>query len=286
VTTAIVHDLPDDEYHADRGSLSFSGAKLLLPPSCPAKFRERMDNPPKPKPQYTFGHAAHRLVLGKGAEILEVDAPDWRGKAAQEMRALACNGVAPMLKHELDTARAMEQAVRAHPLAGRLFEQGDAEVSMYTVDPVTGVKLRGRTDWLTELDGQFWVVDFKTSDTAEPEAFSRKGAGYLYHGQHAWYQDLVKAVGLSDTPRFVDVVAEKTPPYVVTVVEYDTEAVNEGRRLNRIAIDTYAQCIETNTWPAYSDDIVPISLPTWMSRGLDQTAASNLIAELEGVYLE
>lgn len=259
----IIADLPDEEYHAARDSLSFSGAKLLLPPSCPAKFRWQMDNPPKPKPEYTFGHAAHRLILGKGAEIVEVDAPNWKTKAAQEIRNQACNGVAPMLTHELETARAIERAVRAHPTAGPLFEDGDAEMSLYATDPATGVTLRGRTDWLTTLDCQYLVVDFKTADTAEPQAFARKGAGYLYHGQHAWYEDLVKAVGLSDSPRFVDVVAEKTPPHVVTVVEYDAEAVAEGRRLNRKAIDIYAECIRTNTWPDYGPGIHSISLPLW-----------------------
>jgi hypothetical protein len=262
-TTEIIADLSDDEYHSARDSLSFSGAKLLLPPSCPAKFRERMDNPPKPKPEYTFGHAAHRLVLGKGAEIVEVDAPNWKTKAAQEMRATACNGIAPMLTHELETARAMERAVREHPIAGRLFEHGEAEMSLYAVDPMTGVKLRGRTDWLTTVEGQYWIVDFKTSTTAAPEEFARLGAKWLYHGQHAWYEDLVKAVGLSDSPRFVDVVCEKSPPYVVTVVEFDAESVNLGRQLNRKAIDLYAECVRTDTWPDYGPRIHPISLPLW-----------------------
>lgn len=255
----IIADLPDEQYHAARDSLSFSGAKLLLPPSCPAKFREQMDNPPKPKPQYTFGHAAHELLLGKGAEIIEVDAPDWRSKVAKEVRDQACNGIAPMLTHELEKARAMVDAVLTHPTAGPLFEQGQAELSLYATDPATGVRLRGRIDWLTPD----FIVDFKTSDTAEPCRFARKGAGYLYHAQHAWYEDLVKAVGLSDSPRFVDVVVEKTPPYVVTVVEFDAEAVTEGRRLNRTAIDIYAQCVETNEWPDYGPGIHSISVPAW-----------------------
>lgn len=260
----IIADLSDDQYHAARDSLSFSGAKLLLPPSCPAKFRERMDNPPKPKPEYTFGHAAHRLILGKGAEIIEVDAPDWRSKAAREIRDQACNGIAPMLTHELEKARAMVAAVRAHPTAGPLFDHGgDAEPSLYADDPETGIRLRGRTDWITTLDGQLLIVDFKTSDTADPLQFARKGAGYLYHGQHAWYTDLVKAVGLSDSPRFVDVVVEKTAPYVVTVVEFDAESVIEGRRLNRMAIDIYARCIETNEWPDYGPGVHTISVPIW-----------------------
>lgn len=256
-------DIPDATYHADRESLSFSGAKLLLPPSCPAKFREIMDNPPKPKPEYTFGHAAHSLLLGKGAEIIEVDAPDWRSKAAREIRDQACNGVAPMLTHELEQARAMVAAVRSHPVAGGLFKQGEAEKSLYATDPETGVRLRGRIDWLTTIDGQLWIVDFKTSDTAEPTGFARKGAGFRYHSQHAWYVDLVKAVGLSQSPRFVDVVVEKTRPYIVTVVEFDEDSVAEGRRFNRQAINLYAQCVEANDWPTYSDSIVPISLPYW-----------------------
>jgi hypothetical protein len=256
-------DVPEDVYHADRGSLSFSGAKLLLPPSCPAKFREHMDNPPKPKREYTFGHAAHKLVLGKGAEIVEVDAPDWRSKAAREIRDQASNSLAPMLTCELEKARAIATAVHQHPTAGPFFTQGDAEMSLYATDPKTGIRLRGRPDWLTTIDGQLWIIDFKTSDTANPNQFARKGAGYFYHGQHAWYQDLIKAAGLSPSPRFIDIVCEKTPPYVVTVVEFDTDAVTEGRRLNRQAINIYADCVRTNTWPDYGPGIHPISLPLW-----------------------
>lgn len=270
MTGRIVADLADEQYHADRDSLSFSGAKLLLPPSCPAKFREHMDNPPKPKPEYTFGHAAHRLVLGKGAEIIEVDAPDWRGKAAREIRDQACNGVAPMLTHELEKARAIAKAVREHPTAGPFFAQGDAELSLYAKDPATGITLRGRPDWLTTIDGQLWVVDFKTSDTANPDEFARKGARYFYHGQHAWYSDLVKAVGLNPAPRFIDIVCEKAPPHVVTVVEFDEVSVMEGRRLNRKAIDLYAECVRTDTWPDYGPGIHPISVPFW---ALDEDSA-------------
>jgi hypothetical protein len=58
----------ENTYHRDRGSLSCSGAKLLLPPSCPAKFRQRMDNPPEPKPHFDFGSVVHTLTLGAGSD--------------------------------------------------------------------------------------------------------------------------------------------------------------------------------------------------------------------------
>lgn len=255
----------EDDYHADKGSLSQSGARKLVAPSCPAKFKQWRDTPPPPKPEYTFGHAAHTLVLGKGVEILEVDAPNWKTKAAQEQRALASNTVAPMLTHELAKARAMADAVKAHPLAGPLFDEGHAELSIYHTDPDSGVRLRGRLDWLRVHEGRNLIVDFKTSTTAHPIEFMRKTADYGYHQQVAWYLDLVAATVPGSDPRFLFVVVEKEPPYLVSVIELDTVSEIEGRRLNRQAIDTYAECVATDTWPSYpnNDEVQLVSIPLW-----------------------
>ncbi|MGC7220097.1 recE, partial [Mycobacteroides abscessus subsp. massiliense] len=65
--------IPDEVYHGDRTSLSSSGARALLAPSCPEIFRHQQLEPPAPKPQYDFGHVAHKFVLGEGSEIAELD---------------------------------------------------------------------------------------------------------------------------------------------------------------------------------------------------------------------
>lgn len=258
-------DIPEDVYHADRASLSASGAKLLLPPSTPAKFRETMDNPPKPKSVYTFGHAAHRLVLGKGAEIIEVDAPDWKTKAAQEIRNTAANGVAPMLTHELDKARAMAAVVKSHPVAGPWFAegQGHSEVSLYATDEQTGVRLRGRTDRLTHADGRLLIIDYKTAVSADPAEWIRTWVGYKVHLQFAWYKMLIRLLKIDAEPDMVFVVQEKEPPYLVKPIRLDTEAFDLGRLQMRQAINTFAQCTETNEWPGYGDEIVTMPLPMW-----------------------
>src|SRR3954471_5458063 len=97
-------DIPELAYHADcvsEGSLSCSGAKKLLPPSCPALFKWERENPPPPKRQFDFGHAAHKLVLGVGPELVGVDAPDWRTNAAKAQRDEArARGAVPLLVHE------------------------------------------------------------------------------------------------------------------------------------------------------------------------------------------
>lgn len=270
-----MHRWVDEEsYHADRGSLSVSGAKLLLPPSCPAKFREAMDTDRKPKKAWDFGHVAHHVVLGKGAEFKVLypavhglkadgtlsDKPTattaWKNAAAD---ARAC-GMVPIHADDHTKAQLMAKAVLEHPAAGPLFIDGHAEVSLYHTDPETGVRLRGRVDWL-ESDGD--IDDYKTSTTANPAELVRKFWSLGYFMQAAWYIDLVIALGLADNPRFRFVVQEKEPPFVVTVVEYDDDALTEGQRLNREAIRLYADCRDRDEWPGYSDDTVTIGLPGW-----------------------
>jgi hypothetical protein len=259
----------EDDYHADRGSLSQSGAKILISKGGPAKFRERMTNPPKPKPEFTFGHAAHALVLGKGANILDVDAPDWRTKAAREARDQASNSVAPMLTHELAKARTMAAEVKQHPIAGPLFERGHAEVSLYATDDETGVRLRGRCDWVTIVDlglgEQPVIVDYKTviEGGADEDVFTRKAFDYGYYMQHPWYQRIYAHAMHTAWPRFLFVVQEKVAPYLVNVIELDAEATELGEEKMSDAIRIYAECTRTNDWPGYAPKIHRGSLPRY-----------------------
>lgn len=270
----IYGDIDERTYHADRESLSHSGAKLLLPPSCPAKFKERMDNPLPPTPTFSFGHLAHKLVLGEGAVIREIEAVDYRTKAAQQQRdeALAA-GEIPALTPELAKAVAMADAVREHPVASKLFATGRAEMSMYADDPDTGWGLRGRADWLTRgeelgLGDRLVIVDYKTTVDANPSSWGRSAANYGYALQFAWYVELARLVNLDDWPAFLFVCQEKEPPYLVSVNELDAEAWNLGYDQMRHAIAVYAECMESGVWPGYSDGINPVSLPRWAFKDL------------------
>lgn len=267
--------VPETAYHQDRGSLSNSGATLLMPPDgppCPAKFREAMLHRPKPKPEYDFGHLVHELRLGKGQGVAVIDAPNYQTKAAQALRDAAHkDGKTPALPKQIIAALRMVLACNRHPLAGSLFQRGHAEVSYYHTDEQTGVRLRGRADWVTLHDfgdgERLTIVDYKTSATAEVGALERKFWQYGYFRQAAWYIDLVTAVMHTD-PVFLFVVQDKEPPYPVGVVKYGPAEIEEGRRQNRAAIDLYAECVATNTWPSYpnSDQVQKISLPPWAYR--------------------
>lgn len=270
VAAAGIYALPDDVYHSDPvrgGSLSASGAKKLLPPSCPAIFDYERHNPPTPTHAFDLGHAAHKLVLGIGPDVIEVKHPDWRTNAAKDEREqIRQAGGVPLLTKDYEVVQAMAEALRTHPITRVLFTEssGVAEASLFWQDESAGITRRSRLDWLPNQSSRRLVIsDYKTALSAEPGQFARAAMNYGYHQQAAWYRDAVTALGISDDPAFVFVVQEKTAPYLVSVIELDVVALRIGRLLNRKAIDLYAHCTKTGIWPGYADDVELVSLPGW-----------------------
>lgn len=261
--------IPDTVYHADHNSLSSSGARILLS-ECPAIFDHRRKEPPNPKPQYDFGHAAHKMVLGEGSQLVKVDATDWRTNAAKEKRAQAwADGKAPLLKAAIQEAQVMAGKVHANRYAQKLLSSGRAELSGYWRDEKTDTRLRFRPDWLTELPGGRPIcIDYKTAVSANPEHFKKSALDYGYHCQDAWYRDGLIALGYED-PAFLFIVQMKTTPYLVSLIQLDAEYVELGRQRNRAAIDLYAQCAADDTWPDFGDTIHTVSLPPWAAAQLD-----------------
>lgn len=262
--------IPNDVYQADPvlgGSLSSSGARRLLPPSCPALYRHWRDHGQPPKPEFDIGHAAHLMVLGAGPELVVVDAPDWRTKAAREQRDAAHeSGKVPVLAADHERVHAMATALRDHPVAAALFDptRGKPEQTLVWVDQDTGVWRRARPDWLPNPGtGRMVVPDYKTCRSASPEAIQRSIHEYGYHCQAAFYTDGVRSLGLASDPAFVLVFQEVQPPHLVTVAQPDAVAMRIGRSLNRHAIDLYAECTAADRWPGFSDDVELIGLPPW-----------------------
>lgn len=263
-----IYDMPEALYHADPvpgGSLSSSGARKLLPPSCPARFRYEQDHPVH-RDVFDLGTAAHKLVLGAGLPLAVLDAEDWRSKAAREWReAVRAEGSVPLLSAEHEQVQAMAAAIREHPIAGPLLDPergGHAEQSVFW--QADDIWRRARLDWLPDLDGARppVIADYKTTASAEPGGIAKSVANFGYHVQAAWYVDAVEAVTGVRCP-FVFAFQEKAPPYLVTVCELDAVAIRAGRELGEMALEMYRDCREADVWPGYSDGIALISLPAW-----------------------
>lgn len=265
-------ELSAEDYHRDivpGGSLSSSGARALLDSGCPAQFDYNRRNPQPPKKEFDLGHAAHRLVLGEGADLVEVKAKRWDTLAVKsDVAAIRAAGKIPLKTAELEQVQAMADAIRQHPLAGPLFTPGTgvAEQSLYWADPATGVMCRARPDWVKELPGLTLCTDYKSTKDASPNSVSKAIAEYGYHQQDPFYLDGIQAVLQPEQARFVFVFQSKTAPYLITVRELCESDRQIGRAKNERALRIYADCERTGIWPDWTGpvtDIPTISLPPW-----------------------
>lgn len=260
------HDnLPDHEYHADHGSLSASGAKLLAHRT-PLEFWWAQTHPPVRKREFDLGHAAHRLILGKGAEIEELEFPNYNTKLSREKRDAAydANRI-PLLSKQHEQVKAMAERALKHPLGAALFSEGGiAERSGWWFDEQAGIWCRVRPDWMIEFDDVLYIVDVKTCADADPAVFAKAAIRFRYFQQQPFYVNGVRILtGTAKRIVFLLFAVSTTPPYLITT-HYCTEAAEaEGERANRKAMRIFARCMQTGHWPEYPIDPYPIGLSKW-----------------------
>ncbi|MEU5939385.1 PD-(D/E)XK nuclease-like domain-containing protein [Micromonospora sp. NPDC047548] len=264
--------VPDDDYHADPvpgGSLSSTGVRKLLPPSCPALFKHWLDEGQEHKPEFDFGKAAHLHVLGTGPQLVLVDRDRWdTNEVKAEVKAIREAGGVPLKRADMEKADAMAAKIRAHPLAGKLLDpdRGQAEVSLFWQDTETRVRCRARLDWVpAPSSGRPLLVDYKTCDSAEPGKLEKAINEWGYHVQRGHYLPGARATGLvGDDAELLFVFQEKKAPYLVTVVELHPVAKRIGEHLAREARHLYRECTTSGRWPGYTDDVALISLPGYV----------------------
>jgi hypothetical protein len=277
-------DIPEAVYHADcveGGSLSVSGAKLLLPPSVPAKYQYAREHGRESTPSQRLGTVAHALTLGTPVDDYAVLGFDTRTRSKAYMAAekeVLDAGKKVLLRKEWDEAVAISDALLTHPTAGALLQGIRAEVSMFWRDPEFDIWLRGRMDAF-RLDGETpTIVDLKTSKDASPDAFAKSVHEWGYHRQHPWYcEGLAAAVGCE--PRDVDfifAVVETEPPYLVATYRLSdgTDGPNDvalGREQNRIAREIWRDCTATGRWPGYSLEIEQLELRRYDRQQAERT---------------
>ncbi len=250
--------MPEETYHADPDSISVSGMKLLL--QAPALYRWRQQHP-EHKDVFDFGTAAHRKVLGVGAEIVTVHADDWRSKAARDARDQArADGKVALLAKDVDRVDAMAVALARDTLAMRLLANGEPELSAFWHDDEWDVTRRARFDW----SATHIVTDYKTCATANPHRLPKTVVDFGYDMQAANYLDVAAGVGLEPIA-FAFIFQEKEPPHLVTVAEIDGEFIARGRRRVQRALEIYRDCRKADLWPGYCADgeFITLTPPRW-----------------------
>lgn len=265
-------DLPEDTYHSGdwlpEPSLSVSGAKRLLRTS-PARWKWEQENRTTKK-AFDFGHAAHAKVLGVGLTVATIPtdllasngaastaaAKEW---IAEQREA----GIIPLKAEEMAVVDAMAVELESHREASALLADGQPEVSAARRDPETKVLTRCRADWITEWHGTPVIVDYKTTDDANPDEFRWAVGKFDYHMQDSWYRETFDAL-TGEAHGFLFIAQEKTAPYLVSVIQLDDFAREVGSERNRAARALWLDCMTRDEWPAHPG-ITTITVPNLRS---------------------
>ena len=166
------------------------------------------------------------------------------------------------------------KSVTEHPVVGPMMQQGEgvAEVSMFATCPETGLRRKGRCDWITCADdGTWFMVDLKFVNDATERGFRRQFEDLRYFVQAAYYVDLMKLINGVEC-QFIFVAVETQPmnprsdvhrvqAYRVFTPHLDTGRAHYLRDLRR-----YRECLESGQWPSDTDTIKTLGLSPWFLR--------------------
>lgn len=264
-TGTLSTDTPAAEYHDRKLGVASKSALDRLAQS-PAHYRAWVEGPqPEPTAAMRFGSAFHALVLEPehfaARYVVRPEGIDGRTKDGKAWLAQA-EGRTVLSADEERHMLGMHAAIYTHPAASKLILAGKSEVSLRWTDEITGIACKSRADyWVPE---KRLVVDLKSTDDASPSEFAKSVARFRYHIQDAMYRAAFDACGHT-IDHFALVAVEKSPPYAVAVYTLDADAVRLGYAAFRQGLETMAECLRTNHWPAYDEGVAELQLPKWAS---------------------
>lgn len=281
-TPAILLDMPEDDYRA-HPYVANSDLTVIRTRS-PAHLIARRTAPKPATPAMFAGRALHCAILEPDTFlsrycVLPPDAPrdlrHLRGAAKPAPATLASidwwdnwtamtAGRITLDAADYDQKMRVAENIRRHPKLRGYFEAPGRqfEASLFGHDPVTGTGVKSRQDLRVTIGGFRVVLDPKSTDDCRLEAFQRSAVNYGYFQQGAFYTDISEWVG-EPIDLFLFIALEPEPPFALKVYELLPDELDYGRRLYRPALDTWAACVAADEYPAYDDDIEPLTRPSW-----------------------
>jgi len=256
----------NEDYHADKTAVSSTTLKQIL--DSPWAFLAAHTNKFKrvESDAFRIGSAIHMAILEpEKFKSCYVISPKFSGtgsmKAKAEWRATLPANAIVLSEDEYSDLQHMIESVQRHPDAVNALKVGQAEVSGYFRDPVTGIKCRIRPDFLHK--SEICLVDVKSTNRIDAESFVRSILTYRYHFQMAFYCMGTREITCKEIQLPLFLAIQKTAPFEVAVYKADQNMILFGMREVRNALDRLKQCLEQQSWDSYQKQIQEISLPAW-----------------------
>jgi hypothetical protein len=272
--------LTAEEYHNDASwfrepSLSASLAHVLVSKSPLHAYVQHPrlggDRAPRQasKPMQD-GQLIHKLMLGRGRDVVLIDAPDFRTDAARAARDAAfAAGKIPVLRHAFEEKAAIAARLVDKCRAFGIVFNGDSELMIEWLDDTDEerpTRCRSMIDHVHVDRGLIFDVK-TTSASAHPRDISRHFVEYGLDIQYTAYTRALAAL----RPEFegrIDmqfVFCELEPPYDVVPARPDGVLREIGVLRWERAVRLWRACLDQGQWPGYINGApARIEAPQWV----------------------
>lgn len=273
----VTADLSNHDYHSLDKYWSSTQLKYLIstsPRHFKAKYIDKCLPPTNVTAAMRLGSACHALLLQPGkfsSDILVMPELNLRTTAGRESRddLLRDNPHKIVIKEdEYAEASKIVSGVHDNPEAMELLRKSSNEVSLFWKCPYSGLSMKARVDGLIMDDaprgGDFCLLEYKTTSSAEPDAFSRHcdDMNYELSLYHYW-QGIRVCFGADGDFNSFFIVSEDSAPYVSEVYRVPQLMHELGRVKWLSAVDALAAGFREEFWPGYSNRSASFSPPLW-----------------------
>ena len=255
----------DFDYRREEGANQSSLKKIL---ESPAHYQAALKNKLIPTPAMEMGTALHCRVLDgeeafagaylrkpDGLSLATKEGKEWKASLGRK-KALASGGKDDPWGSVEGMTNTLKQLAYFDPSQPDYIKYN--EVSIYW--DWEGVRCKARLDRVDIEAGL--VLDLKTTDSIEPDIFTKKVVGLGYDFQAAYY---AAAAGAAFGKKFDFIFAaiERKAPYAVDLFQADEVMMAEARAKCVAALRLFKTCNETGEWPGRPATIRSLSYPGW-----------------------
>ena len=239
-----------EEYLGKKDHISSSDIKNFLV-SPKVYYNNKYGNKErKEERHFVMGSAFHELILEPDQFTTnyfigkKYDMRTKEGKLLNENNVIEANGRAIIYDNEFEVIQGMAGSCTANKTLIELLKDSYRELSIYTTDAKTGLKIKVRPDSLSSTKST--IVDIKTCLDSSKRSFKGDVWSYGYYISSAFYMDFI------GRENYVFCAVEKKAPFQCSLYELDDDMVEEGRIKYRKALDLLKWSYDNDFWCDYN----------------------------------
>lgn len=215
------------------------------------KYEEIKDDSDKEKRHLLIGSALHELILephkfdSHYCVAVKFDMRTTVGKQNHAEQLQKSIGKKLIFEEEMDVIKCIADSTSKNKTFSELIKNSYKELSIYTTDEITGLKIKLRPDVFPR--NKSVIIDLKSCLDSSPKGFTRDVYNYHYSISAAFYSDF------SDRDAYVFFAMEKENPYQTSLYILSDDKVQYGRDQYRMALDLIAWSYKNNFWCDYNE---------------------------------